>query len=98
MKLIAIRLFLGLCLRNMDRSGAGQAVAMKITSHKTLSVYQRYRIVDESDIQEALERIEAAIAKNKERRDARLSPSERLRKAADELYPHKSRTIHHIFH
>jgi integrase len=55
-------------VRNMDRSGVGQAVAMKITGHKTLSIYQRYRIVSESDIRDALEKTQAAIAQNKERR------------------------------
>jgi hypothetical protein len=33
-----------------------QAVAMKITGHKTDSVYRRYRIVDEADIERALEK------------------------------------------
>jgi integrase len=53
-------------VRNLDRSGVGQAVAMKITGHKTLSVYQRYRIVSESDIRDALDRAQAAIATSKE--------------------------------
>lgn len=48
--------------RNMDCSGVGQAVAMKITGHKTLSVYQRYRIVSESDIRDALERNQAVVS------------------------------------
>jgi integrase len=55
-------------VRNLDRSGVGQAVAMKITGHKTISVYQRYRIVSESDLRDALERTQAAIASSKERR------------------------------
>jgi integrase len=36
-------------VRNLTSSGVDQAVAMKITGHKTDSVYPRYRIVDESD-------------------------------------------------
>lgn len=55
-------------VRNMDRSGVGQAVAMKITGHKTLSVYQRYRIVSESDIREALEKTEAALSSRNQTR------------------------------
>jgi integrase len=43
-------------VRNMDRAGVSQPVAMSITGHKTLSVYQRYRIVNEDDRREALER------------------------------------------
>ena len=48
-------------VRNLDRSGVGQAVAMKITGHRTLSVYQRYRIVSESDIRDALDRTQSAL-------------------------------------
>ena len=55
-------------VRNMDREGVGQSTAMKITGHKTVSVYQRYRIVSQRDIQEALERTNAANARKKERR------------------------------
>jgi integrase len=47
-------------VRNMDRAGVSQPVAMSITGHKTLSVYQRYRIVNEDDRREALERTEAS--------------------------------------
>lgn len=46
-------------VRNFERAGVSQAVAMKITGHRTDSVYRRYRIVDEGDIREALERTEA---------------------------------------
>jgi integrase len=48
-------------VRNMEKSGAvTQAVAMKITGHKTDSVYRRYRIVDEADIERALEKTQGA--------------------------------------
>lgn len=48
-------------VRNLDKSGVRQAVAMKITGHKTDSVYRRYRIVDEADIERALEQAQESI-------------------------------------
>jgi hypothetical protein len=38
----------------MEKAGVSQSVAMKISGHKTDSVYRRYRIVDERDIERAL--------------------------------------------
>lgn len=32
------------CVRNLERSGVSQSVAMQITGHRTISVYPRYRI------------------------------------------------------
>lgn len=34
---------------------------MRLSGHKTVSVYRRYRIIDERDLQEALERTEASV-------------------------------------
>lgn len=55
-------------VRNFDRAGVSQPVGMMISGHKTASIYRRYRITPEQDIREALERTEAAISQNKERR------------------------------
>jgi len=55
-------------VRNFDKSGVSQSVGMMISGHKTASIYWRYRIVPENDIREALERTQAAIGQNKERR------------------------------
>jgi hypothetical protein len=35
-----------------------EQIALKITGHKTASIYRRYRIVDERDLQEATERLD----------------------------------------
>ena len=46
-------------VRNLVAAGVDQAVAIRITGHKTASVFQRYRIVADDDIRVALERAEA---------------------------------------
>ncbi|HEX9444419.1 MAG TPA: site-specific integrase, partial [Candidatus Binatia bacterium] len=46
---------------NLSRAGVPEAVAMEITGHKTRSMYRRYRIVDESDLRQATERLQAHL-------------------------------------
>jgi integrase len=45
------------CARNLSRAGVPEAVAMKITGHLTASMFRRYRIVDDSDLEDAMERV-----------------------------------------
>ena len=47
-------------VRNLERAGVARSVAMKITGHKTESVYRRYAIVSDSDLREAARRLAVA--------------------------------------
>jgi len=48
-------------VREMDRAGVKQAVAMKITGHKTPSMLRRYRITSVEEVREALALTQTAI-------------------------------------
>ena len=46
-------------VRNLVDAGVDQRVAMAITGHQTIAVFQRYRIVNDDDVRKALERTQA---------------------------------------
>ena len=49
-------------VRNFEQRGISRSVAMKLTGHKTESVYRRYAIVSESDLMEAARRLDATFS------------------------------------
>ena len=46
-------------VRNLERAGVSRSVAMKLTGHKTESVYRRYAIVSEADLSEGVSKLAA---------------------------------------
>lgn len=50
-------------VRNLERAGVPRSVAMKLTGHKTETVYRRYAIVVESDLRDGVAKL-AALGAN----------------------------------
>jgi integrase len=50
-------------VRNLERAGVPRSVAMKLTGHKTESVYRRYAIVSEADLTQGVKKLNALHGK-----------------------------------
>jgi site-specific recombinase XerD len=57
-------------VRNLVDAGVDQRVAMAITGHRTISVFQRYRIVNDDDVRAALEKTEVGGIHREDGNDA----------------------------
>lgn len=55
-------------IRNMRRQGIAEKVAMTISGHRTRSVFERYNIIDQADLKEAVARIEQGAQRRVKRR------------------------------
>ena len=60
-------------VRNFERAGVSRSVAMKLSGHKTESIYRRYAIVSEADLAEGVRKVAEMREGERERRVVGIS-------------------------
>jgi hypothetical protein len=73
-------------VRNMVRAGVPERVAMKLTGHKTRSVFERYNILSDSDLDAAAIRLNGLMGTQKPERAARAKQFLRLSRVCRRHY------------
>ncbi len=72
-------------VRNLERAGVPRSVAMKLTGHKTESVYRRYAIVSEADLTEGLSKLARLNEREKQNRRSATEPPQFREPMTDEV-------------
>jgi integrase len=63
-------------VRNLERAGVPRSVAMKLTGHRTESIFRRYGIVAEADLKAGVDKL-AALHEQRQNGAAVLVPIQR---------------------
>jgi hypothetical protein len=70
-------------VRNLRKTGVSEKEAIKISGHKTRSVFDRYNIVSTEDVKEAMRKVEMA-ALNEAQKPLQSAPQPKLRSEISE--------------
>ena len=69
-------------VRNMVRSGIPESVAMRISGHKTRTVFERYNIVDKKDLKKASQKLSEFLAEGEKK--VKITENQRVSRLQEE--------------
>ncbi len=65
-------------VRNLIRAGVSEQVAMKISGHKTTSIFRRYNIISGADLRDAAKKLDSYVRREESRFDDSLMETAKL--------------------